>query len=308
MKLIKLALVFIAITISTSAMKRAEIIAQVGDDIITNVHLDKRVSLMISSAGLDDTNKMRAKIANKAVQQLIKEAIHRAYGAKMGLGVTTAEINEAFSRIAKSNNMEPEQFARHLVSNNISIDATLENLKAQVLWQKIMVLRIRPSIGVTDEEVEERFRQISSQLQGKEVLVNEILITVADSKAETKQLVDELYNKARSGADFAAMARQFSESPSAKDGGRIDWMNISQLGNKIAKKLDDSGASRLTLEPKYDGTYEFFRIIHISDVRKTDRKVTRDEVKKYLLSGRLERASEQFMNKLYNETYIEMKR
>lgn len=82
---------------------------------------------------------------------------------------------------------------------------------------------------VTDEEMAAYYAaNQASMAEGEQVKARHILIMVKDSdpeekRAEAKKKIDEVYEKARSGADFAKLAQEYSEGPTGPSGGDLGW-------------------------------------------------------------------------------------
>ncbi len=116
-----------------------------------------------------------------------------------------------------------------------AMDAKLDTLSS--FQQEFAMYRdqqVRPSF-VNDEDIEKRARKeyddayhIVDSLGGM-VRPSHILIKVgqkatAEEQAAAKQRIDSIYNALVNGADFADMARRFSQDGSAANGGDLNWI------------------------------------------------------------------------------------
>ena len=79
--------------------------------------------------------------------------------------------------------------------------------------------------------------------------------TQTRSREEAKELAQEVLSKARKGEDFAGLAREYSDSTSAKDGGRIGeiarGMTVPAFDH-AAFSLNVGGISNVTLSPTHN--------------------------------------------------------
>jgi peptidyl-prolyl cis-trans isomerase D len=82
---------------------------------------------------------------------------------------------------------------------------------------------------VTDDEIAEYYEANKDALQEPEQIhARHILVTVKESDSEAdrqkaKERIDKLYKEARAGADFAKLAKDNSDGPSAPNGGDLGW-------------------------------------------------------------------------------------
>jgi peptidyl-prolyl cis-trans isomerase SurA len=70
--------------------------------------------------------------------------------------------------------------------------------------------------------------------------VSEIFIGVDNPSQEddAKRLAERLIDQIRGGANFGAVAQQFSQSPSAAVGGDIGWVTANQLAPELGNAID----------------------------------------------------------------------
>jgi peptidyl-prolyl cis-trans isomerase SurA len=78
--------------------------------------------------------------------------------------------------------------------------------------------------------------------------VGEIFLAIDNPslEEEVRQLADRLVEQIRGGADFAAVAQQFSQSPSAAVGGDIGWVTPSELSPRLAEALEKMGPGQMS--------------------------------------------------------------
>lgn len=125
---------------------------------------------------------------------------------------------EAFQKQLKEANQTEAQF-RDAVRKDLSIRKLRDKLSAQ--------------LKVQDREVEDFFRANPKEFVAKPgVAVSDIIVDPADngakfdakSELEAEQKIKEVYNRLKSGADFATIARQQSEHESAYRSGDLGFI------------------------------------------------------------------------------------
>jgi peptidyl-prolyl cis-trans isomerase D len=104
--------------------------------------------------------------------------------------------------------------------------------KRRIKYALLNVDQVRNTIAVTDAEIEAFYKQNLQQYHTPaQVRASHILIKLEgrDEKA-AQALAEEVAKKAKSGADFAALAKQYSEDESNKDtGGDLDYFGRGRM-------------------------------------------------------------------------------
>jgi peptidyl-prolyl cis-trans isomerase SurA len=82
-------------------------------------------------------------------------------------------------------------------------------------------------------------QRIESESGSLELLVSEIFLAVDNvlQEDEVTATADRLIEQLRGGANFEALARQFSQSSSASLGGDLGWIREGQVAEELAKVL-----------------------------------------------------------------------
>lgn len=162
----------------------------------------------------------------------------------------------------------------------------------------------RPQINVTDKEAEAYFIKNKETLkQVEQVKASHILIKVADWKNE--QLVAEKYAQAgiilgeiKKGADFAEMAKKYSEDASGQNGGDLGFFSRGQMVvpfETAAFSLKPGGISDV-VKTEYG-----FHIIMVTD-KKEAVNPTLAEIKPQIIEAiKAERTAGAFRNEVYEQ-------
>jgi peptidyl-prolyl cis-trans isomerase D len=114
-------------------------------------------------------------------------------------------------------------------------------MKLQVEYLAYPFDRFTASIQVTDKEIEEYYQknQKNKFLKPKEIKVRYISLRLkpeADSKEkqDLRTRAESIVKEARSGKDFAQLAKRESDDPSAAKGGDLGWLTQGQLPPQLA--------------------------------------------------------------------------
>jgi peptidyl-prolyl cis-trans isomerase D len=140
--------------------------------------------------------------------------------------------------------VKPEQFVEKVAFTDADVAAyydahketfkTPERRKIQYIYFDLQ--RIKDKITPTEEEIRQYYEDHETEFnKGKEVKASHILFRLdqdadKETEAAVKQKAEDVLQKLRAGADFAEMAKEYSEDPgSAKNGGDLGFFTKGRL-------------------------------------------------------------------------------
>lgn len=136
------------------------------------------------------------------------------------------QMNKLLER--QIDNMLFAQEARRLkVDENPDVRYKLEEFTKGILTQALIEETVNKNITVTDEEIEEYYKNNISEFEVPEkVKVSHILIAIDSDasenvKAEKKKQAEQILYKVKAGENFAELAQQFSDDSTTKKRGGV---------------------------------------------------------------------------------------
>jgi peptidyl-prolyl cis-trans isomerase SurA len=249
--------------ISTAkAASTARVVATVNDDAITSIDLDERMQIAISSSKLPDTAEVKARLREQILQALIDERLAMQEGERLGITLAAEELDQAKRGVEKHNNVQEGKLEEFLKTQGVSANAVMEQIRAQIMWSKIVARKIRPRVTVSTREIQEANEKISSASGLMEVNIGEIVLPVPEPSLEEDalKLAEKLADEIRNGKSFAAIAKQFSRSPSAEQGGNVGWIGLSQLSPPVAKTVGQLSRGSISEPLRLNDGYYLFAL------------------------------------------------
>lgn len=211
------------------------IAAIVNDQIISSYDLEQRVKLVMVSSGIPNTPENVSRIRDQVLRSLVDEYLQRQEARRLNINVTQEELNTALGRIAQRSNMTVEQIEEFLKEGGVSRSALEAQIASDIAWNRVVQQQFGGLVTVGQNEIDEVLRRLEEEADQPRYLISEILITfdspghAEEIAAGTQRLVEQM----REGAPFEAVARQFSQSASAANGGDIGWVHASQLPDGV---------------------------------------------------------------------------
>jgi peptidyl-prolyl cis-trans isomerase SurA len=222
------------------AQDSLRIIAVVNDGAITALDLATRLRIAIVATRLDDTDEVRKRLAPQVLRALIDEQIRQQEADRQGIKIPSSAIDGRLDELARENQMDRQQFEEMLAKNGIPVDSLKEQIRTEMAWSSVIRRRFQSGIVISPEDIADARNRIIENQGAPEFLVAEIFLA-ADNTQESgsaedaaRRLLDEL----KKGANFAAVARQFSQAPTAARGGDLGWVQASDLPAELRSTVE----------------------------------------------------------------------
>lgn len=207
------------------------IAAVVNEEVISVFDVQQRMRLLIASSGLPDTPETQRRIGPQVLRGLIDETLQKQEAERLNIRVTETDMSEAIARVEQSNNIPPGAFEPFLQRQGIAPQSALEQIRTNIAWQKLLSRTVVPTIEVGEDKIDAVVKRIDDNRGVTEFRIGEILLPV-DNPADTgdiRNLAERLVQQIREGADFRAVAQQFSKSATAAIGGDVGWILPGEL-------------------------------------------------------------------------------
>ncbi|HYF21912.1 MAG TPA: peptidylprolyl isomerase [Caulobacteraceae bacterium] len=242
--------------------------ALVNDDVISTYDLKQRMMLLMATTGVQPTEENLPRIQQQALRSLIDERLQLQELKRFEVEIDEAEIEAEVEQLANDNNITKEQLLAGLQSMGVRPQTLREQLRAEAGWRMLVRGRFNSRARVGDDQIDAALQQMVAANAKPKYLVGEIFIDAATvgGQEEAQKTAQSLVEQLLAGAPFQAVARQFSNAPSAAQGGDAGWliagdiapeletvlaqMNPGQLSKPI---VTDQGAYLVYLREKREG-------------------------------------------------------
>src|SRR6185312_13360770 len=112
-------------------------------------------------------------------------------------------------------------------------------------------------ILVNDQQVNEALDRLKKGADKPQFLVSEIFVAVdrPEDEMTVRASAEQIAQQLKQGAPFGTVAGQFSQSPSAADGGDIGWVVQGQLDEELDHALSELRPGQITKPIRAEGGY-----------------------------------------------------
>lgn len=225
------------------------IVATVNDSIITNTDVQNRMALIFLSSGLGHDAQSEKTVRDRALKNLIDEALQLQEANKNSITISKEDIDKALEKVAGQNQMDVASMKTTFAAQGVPLE-TLENqIRAGLSWSKVVQRVLRTQVDVGDEEVNAAIERMKANEGKPEYLISEIYLAVDNPTDEqkVKELADSLVERLKQGASFAGLAQQFSQATSAMNGGDLGWVQGGQLRGTLDEAVRKLSKGQVSL-------------------------------------------------------------
>lgn len=233
------------------------IVALVNDKPITSYELKQRVNLVLVTTHVPDNPEIKKKIREQVLEQLETELLQRDEAGKNDITVSSVEVDKYLQGILDDNKMTKEQFRDVLAKGGVQVATFRAQLAAQILWQKAVQEHYAGRVTISPEAVDSEMARIREGAHKAHFTVSEIFLAVdnPDLDDKVKKKAEDLVGQIKAGAQFPDLARQFSQSPSAAQGGDIGTVYDGQLAPELNTALERMSTGDMSAPIRSIGGY-----------------------------------------------------
>ena len=263
MRLLLSLVVLACIAVGAQAQEENRIAAVVNNDIISIEDLSSRVSLLLATSNIPDTPENRQRLQPRVLHQMIDEKLEVQEARRLNVTVTKEEVDNAMTGIEQRNNMPKGGLDGYLKHAGIPRTTLTNELTAEIAWSKVVQNQLSEDVSVSDEEINEAMAQIKEDAGQPQSHVAEIYLAIDNPSQDqdVEHLANQLIQQIRAGANFSAVAQQFSQSPSSAAGGDVGWVTPSQLPPLLGKALSKMNPGQMSYPLRTPGGYYILYMI-----------------------------------------------
>jgi peptidyl-prolyl cis-trans isomerase SurA len=287
---------FAAAGISAASELVDRIVAVVNDDIILLSELEKEIKPYkekLSSMGYSKEQELQmlVELRKDMLDNLIDERITDQQVDRLGISVSQEDIDKAFQRVQKIRSLTEEQLRKVLAREGLTMEEYRKQLKEQLLRSKLLDYEIKSKIVITEEDIKQYYETHLEEFGGEKkyhlrtIIMRTPSYADKEEKDRVREKMEEVHNQLEKGADFAEMARRYSESSLAAEGGDLGLFKLEEIAPQFREVLEGKSAGSYT---SVLDTEQGYQIFFIEEIVETSAKA-------------IEEVSAEIQNRLYQE-------
>ncbi|MFT7721264.1 MAG: peptidylprolyl isomerase [Roseateles sp.] len=192
-----------------------------------------------------------AGLHKQALEALIEDRVLVTYARENGARIDEAELDRVVANVAAQNKLSMAQLRERLKADGTDYKAFRENLRDQMMTERVREREVQGRIKVTDAEIDAYLDKKRAALdQGGQINLAQVLVPVPEGApeavvAEKRARAEAALARIKGGEDFAAVARDVSEDSNKARGGEIGLRPADRLPDLFVTAVKDLKAGQV---------------------------------------------------------------
>jgi peptidyl-prolyl cis-trans isomerase SurA len=256
------------------------VLVVVNDEAITQFDLNEQRRVVLSQLKASNITPPSADVLDKQVlERLIVERGLLQYAKDNGIRVDDTTVERTILRVAEENKLKPDDFRKLLEREGIGYPAYREDIRRQVVVQRVREREVDSKVAVSDAEVDNYLATVAAQSGDEEYQLSHVYVTVPeqatpDVVAARRGRADAALAQIKSGKSFAEVAAAYSDAPDASTGGNLGWRTPARLPSVFAEVVRTMKPGDVSTVLRSAGG---FHIVKLAEVRSRNQPTVVDQ-------------------------------
>lgn len=291
------------LTAFAAAASTVKIAALVNGEIISSDDLQNRINAFLLTTKIPYNAQTKSMIAQRVLNAAVDEKIKLQEAAKNGIEISAEELNDQWRTFEKNRKIPMGQLKKILKQAGVSEETFASQMKSDLAWVRLVRKKSYAEGTLTQKEIEQAMADARKDLTTPKYMVSEIYIKKSNAR-NLSDLVSNLRNDDR----FELYAMQFSESPSAANGGNLGWINTGKLASALETALKKMKPGDISEPIQVGDGFYVLKLQKTFDPAKDKPQIPDEkEIRLFLENQKMETLSKKLMQDLRQRAVIEIR-
>jgi peptidyl-prolyl cis-trans isomerase SurA len=297
-----------------------EIIARVNNEIITRSDLEKGRAASEEDArqecqGKCTPEQLRQDIEERqknTLRDLIDQSLLVQRGKDMGLNVEP-EVIKRLDQLRQQNKIDSmEDLEKAVTAQGSNWEDFKNNIRNGILTQRVISNEVGSHITIGKDEVEKYYNEHKAEfVRPEQVALREIEVSTEGKKdeelPELKKKAETALKRVKDGEDFGEIAKRFSDSSTAKQGGFLGVYKRGELSKELEDIVFKMKKNELTDVMDTKQGYLVLQVLERYEAGEQPLNKVENEIMDHLYSERMEPALRAYLKTLREQSYVVIK-
>jgi peptidyl-prolyl cis-trans isomerase SurA len=297
-----------------------EIIARVNNEIITRSELDKARAATEEEAkqecqGKCTPEQLRVDIEDRqknTLRELIDQSLLVQRGKDMGVNVEP-EVIKKLDQLRQQNKIDSmEDLEKAVSAQGSNWEDFKNNIRNGILTQRVIGSEVGSHITIGKEEIAKYYNEHKKEfVRPEQVALREIEVSTEGKKdtelPDLKKKAETALKRVKDGEDFGEIAKRFSDSSTAKQGGFLGVYKRGELSKELEDIVFKMKKNDLTDVMDTKQGYLVLQVLERYEEGEQPLAKVENEIMDHLYSERMEPAMRQYLKTLREQSYVVIK-
>jgi len=288
-----------------------EVVARVNNEPIYGRDLERAIRselIPIGSPNWTDLREdYRGQLVYSALTTLINSNLLYMKAVSAGVEASDDEVQDEYLKMTQKFKDEKELKSYF---DTIHVDETtvIKELHRNLVISKLIDQVVRAGIKITPEEMAEYYKTHPNEFKHPDIVRTSQILIESDGSPETdakaKRQAEEILKRIEQGEDFADLARKYSKSPSASQGGDLGYSSKEALTPDYAEAAFSMPVGKTRLIKTDQG----YRILKVTDRKKegvSTLEEAEESLREFLANEKTQTGIMKLINNVRDESDIE---
>lgn len=243
------------------------VVAVVDDDVVMASELQQRLDTIIAQIQAQQVQAPPMDVLRRQVlEQLIVERLQLQMGARAGVNISEAELDQAIARVQQNMGVGPAEFRAQLEADGLSMNAFRQQIRQELIIRRVEQGSVNNRIQISDQDIDNFLRSREGEFwKSPQYELGHILIPVsssapAEAVSQAREKAEEVHRRATGGEDFRQLAIANSADQNALSGGDLGWRKTVELPGLFADALEGLKVGDVTQPFRSDAGFHMLKI------------------------------------------------
>ena len=293
-------------------------VAVVNNDVITLSEVNEvgkplfqRVAEQVPPDKLADALKQARQTV---IEKLIDKKLLLQEAKKRHLSVSDKEVDEALHRILEQNHTTMAQFKKELARVGMTEKRYREDLHDQILSTRLVNHEVRSKVIIPEEQIIDYYDLHYTEHMGKGgYYVLQIGVSWKEdtpaARLKARKKIEHLRKLALEGRDFRQLARQYSDLPSAADGGDLGVFKAKEMAPAMRRVIVHMKPGQISPIVENNSSLQIFKLLSRQEgdiITKEPFGAVKDTIREKLYQEEMKKRYRQWMKEIREQSYIKI--
>jgi len=301
------------------------VVAVVNDDIITLSELEENgaeyLEMVREKAPKESRDQALMTARENILDKLIDQHLISQKAAEARITLSDNEFEMGYKKNFQGMNLSREQFIEKLKESGMTEEIYKDNLRNQLLRDKLILYEVRSKIIVTEEMIVNYYdTEFSKEIEGGGYYLLQMGFTwgktsettqstelLEADKKQAQKRAKEARQEVLNGANFGSVAKQRSELPSAADGGDIGLFQKDEMATYMLDAVLTLKAGEISQVVETPVGYQFFKLLSSLEgdiVHQVPYESVKEEIRKKLFEITFKEEFQTWVEDIKKGSYI----